>query len=55
MRETFEAWLENRHELVKQWKDEKQKKVFGYFCCVAPEELLYAADILPMKITGSGM
>ena len=53
MRETFKAWLENRHELVKQWKDEKQKKVFGYFCCVTPEELIYAADILPMKITGS--
>lgn len=53
MRETFKAWLENRHEFVKEWKDKTRKKVFGYFCCVAPEELICAADILPMKITGS--
>jgi benzoyl-CoA reductase subunit C len=53
MRETFKDWLENRHDKVKQWKDEQQKKVFGYFCCSAPEEMIYAADILPMKLTGS--
>lgn len=53
MRDVFKGWLENRHVLVEQWKDKQQKKVFGYFCCVAPEELIYAADILPMKISGS--
>ena len=53
MREMFKDWVENRHERVRQWKDEHQKKTFGYLCCVAPEELIYAADILPMKLTGS--
>lgn len=53
MIEEFKEWLENRHEKVKQWKKDNQKKVFGYFCCVAPEELIYAADILPVKLSGS--
>ena len=53
MRETFKDWVENRHERVQQWKQEQQKKAFGYLCCVAPEELIHAAGMLPMKLTGS--
>ncbi|MFC1858327.1 2-hydroxyacyl-CoA dehydratase subunit D [Thermodesulfobacteriota bacterium] len=52
MRETFKDWIENRHERVQQWKEEHQKKAFGYLCCAAPEELIYAADMLPVKVTG---
>jgi len=36
---------------IKDWK-EAGKKVFGYVCIYVPEELLYAADILPFRITG---
>ncbi|MGD8889894.1 MAG: 2-hydroxyacyl-CoA dehydratase family protein [Desulfobacterales bacterium] len=53
MLEKFRDWVENRHERVKQWKADNSKKSFGYLCCVAPEELIYAAAMLPMKVTGS--
>ena len=34
---------------INNWKDEG-KKVFGYFCSYIPEEILYAADILPIRM-----
>lgn len=49
----FQSWVQNRHDAVKEWKDKNQKKVVGYFCCVVPEEIIAAADALPVKITGS--
>ncbi|MFC1886524.1 2-hydroxyacyl-CoA dehydratase subunit D [Thermodesulfobacteriota bacterium] len=54
MNETFERLCENRHDEVRKWKEKTGKKVFGYFCCMSPEEILYAADILPVRITGTG-
>lgn len=54
MNERFIYYGENRHEAVRQWKEKTGKKVFGYFCCLTPEEILYAADILPVRITGTG-
>lgn len=54
MNDTFARYAENRHETVKQWKQAAGKKVFGYFCCMAPEEILFAADVLPVRITGTG-
>ena len=44
--------LKNRY--VNQWKD-KGEKVVGYTCTYMPEEILYAADILPYRITGMGV
>jgi len=49
----FRKWTQNRHDAVKEWKEKNQKKVVGYFCCVVPEEIISAADALPVKITGS--
>ena len=43
--------LKNRY--VRQWKEEG-KKVMGYTCTYMPEEIFYAADILPYRITGMG-
>jgi len=43
--------LEN--DYVAKWKGEG-KKVVGYVCSYLPEEILYAADILPYRITGQG-
>jgi len=44
---------ENRHEYARQWKKETGGKVLGYLCTYAPEEILYAANVLPVRILGS--
>lgn len=54
MNETFVNHCENRHDAARQWKQETGGKVYGYFCCLSPEEILFAADILPVRITGTG-
>jgi benzoyl-CoA reductase subunit C len=54
MIEMFKEWYENRHEYVKHWKEKNpDNKVLGYFCTYVPEEILYAADVLPVRILGS--
>ena len=45
------AVLEN--DYVAEWKGQG-KKVVGYVCSYLPEEILFAADILPIRITGQG-
>ena len=42
------------NRFVSDWKGEG-KKVVGYVCSYLPEEILYAADILPYRITGKGV
>lgn len=51
-----------KSQLIKMFKDYQEwarkwrqggKKVFGYFCSYVPEEILYAAQILPIRILGS--
>ncbi len=49
----FKDWYENRHEYAKKWKERTGGKVIGYFCTYVPEEILYAANILPVRILGS--
>ncbi|MFQ6083712.1 MAG: benzoyl-CoA reductase, bzd-type, subunit N [Candidatus Aminicenantia bacterium] len=49
----FKEWYDNRHQYAKKWKDETGRKVIGYFCTYVPEEILYAAEILPVRILGS--
>jgi benzoyl-CoA reductase subunit C len=44
--------LENHY--VKEWKNQG-KKVVGYVCSYVPEEIFYAADILPYRMTGKGI
>jgi benzoyl-CoA reductase subunit C len=53
MIEMFQEWYENRHEYAKYWKDKTGGKVLGYFCTYVPEEILYAAGVLPVRILGS--
>jgi benzoyl-CoA reductase subunit C len=38
---------------IQDWK-ESGKKVVGFFCCYVPEEILYAADILPVRMRAPG-
>jgi benzoyl-CoA reductase subunit C len=51
--EQFKDWYENRHDYAKAWKERTGGKIMGYFCTYVPEEILYAADILPVRILGS--
>ncbi len=46
------ATLENR--FVSKWKNE-DKRIVGYVCSYLPEEILYAADIFPFRLTGKGV
>ncbi len=39
---------------VRDWK-EAGKKVVGYVCSYMPEEILYAAEILPYRLTAKGV
>jgi benzoyl-CoA reductase/2-hydroxyglutaryl-CoA dehydratase subunit BcrC/BadD/HgdB len=43
--------IENAY--VKEWKD-LGRPVMGFFCAHAPEELLWAAGILPVRLRGTG-
>lgn len=49
----FSDWYHHRHEYAKEWKKRTGGKVFGYFCTYVPEEILYAGNILPVRILGS--
>ncbi|MFC2009730.1 2-hydroxyacyl-CoA dehydratase [Chloroflexota bacterium] len=51
--ERFREIVENRHQYAQDWKKKTGKKVMGYFCTYVPEEIIYAADILPVRIMGS--
>jgi benzoyl-CoA reductase subunit C len=53
MMEMFKEWYEARHEYAKEWKEKTGGKVLGYFCTYVPEEILLAADVLPVRILGS--
>ena len=35
---------------INNWRNEG-KKVLGYFCSYIPEEIIYAADILPIRMS----
>jgi len=53
MIEKFSECYDNRHEYAKNWKEKNPDgKVLGYFCTYVPEEILYAANILPVRILG---
>jgi benzoyl-CoA reductase subunit C len=53
MIEEFKQWYDDRHSYAKEWKkNNRHGKVVGYFCTYVPEEILYAADCLPVRILG---
>ena len=53
MMEQFKEWYEKRHDYAREWKKKTGGKVIGYFCTYVPEEILYAAGVLPVRILGS--
>ncbi len=48
----IQEWVDNRHEYARQWKKRTGGKVVGYLCTYMPQEVFYAADILPVRILG---
>lgn len=52
MEQMFEAASDLPNSWIIEWK--KTKKVIGFLCSYIPEEILYAADLLPIRVTGRG-
>jgi len=48
----FGKYRQNRHQEAIGWKGKTGRKVIGVFCCDVPEEIIYAADMLPVRILG---
>lgn len=48
----FRKWVDGRHEYAREWKKRTGGKVVGCLCTYVPEEILYAADVLPVRIFG---
>lgn len=42
-----------RHSYAQEWKARTGRKVIGYFCTYVPEEFIYAAGVLPVRVLGS--
>ena len=53
MIEKFGELVDKRHEYAKAWKEKTGGKVLGWFCTYVPEEILIAANVLPVRILGS--
>ena len=53
MMDQFRDWANERHAYAKEWKERTGGRVVGYFCTYAPEEIMCAAGLLPVRILGS--
>jgi len=52
--EKFQEIYENRHEYANIWKAKHPGgKILGCFCTYVPEEIPYAAGVLPVRVLGS--
>jgi len=50
--ERFHEILENRHGYARDWKKRTGGKVVGYYEPYMPEEIVYAAGVLPVRLLG---
>jgi benzoyl-CoA reductase subunit C len=50
--ERLEELRSNRHNQAMAWKEKTGGKVIGIFCCNVPEELIFAAGLLPVRLLG---
>lgn len=48
----FSRRQKNRHLYAQEWKKRTGGKTLGYFCTYVPEEIPYAAGVLPVRILG---
>ena len=49
----FFDWYDKRHDYARQWIADHGGEVVGCFCSYAPEELIYTAGLLPLRMLGS--
>jgi benzoyl-CoA reductase subunit C len=49
----FKDWYDHRHDYARQWKEKNGGKVLACFCTYVPEEVCYAANVLPVRVLGS--
>jgi benzoyl-CoA reductase subunit C len=49
----FHQVVVGRHQYAQEWQARTGGKVMGYLCTYVPEELAYAAGVLPVRIMGS--
>ena len=49
----FFEWYDKRHDYARNWLAENGGEVVGCFCSYAPEEIIYAAGHLPLRMLGS--
>jgi benzoyl-CoA reductase subunit C len=52
LNQRFQDWVDKRHDYAREWKKRTGGKVVGYLCTYVPVEILYAADVLPVRILG---
>lgn len=53
MLEKFHDVVVNHHKYAMEWKEKSGGKVFGCMSNYCPEEIIYAAGILPIRVVGS--
>lgn len=51
--ERFNEVVANRHKYAQEWQRANNGKVVGWLCTYVPEEIIYAAGMLPVRILGS--
>lgn len=49
----FHSLVNSPHRFAQDWKARTGGKVLGYLCTNLPEELLYAAGVLPVRLLGT--
>ena len=49
----FHNIIQSPHHLAQEWKVRTGGRVLGYLCTNLPEELIYAAGVLPVRLLGS--
>ncbi|MEK7848763.1 MAG: 2-hydroxyacyl-CoA dehydratase [Chloroflexota bacterium] len=50
--ERFAQVVSDRHSYARQWKGRTGGRVVGYLCTYVPEEYVYAAGALPVRVLG---
>src|SRR3989304_4640522 len=53
MFDKFYDWYKNRHDYARNWLGQTGHEVVGCFCSYVPEEIIYAAGLLPVRMLGS--
>ena len=49
----FESIVTNRDDFLNKWRINTGRKIIGCFPMYVPEELIHAADCLPVTLLGS--